>query len=423
MSELQRANPIFVSDMRSIIIDARNNAVRGVEYTRVMMYWHLGERIFLEDQGGKDRAEYGEQLIKNASEELEKEFGSGFSYRQLAYCRKFYRLYPDVARLRAQLNWSQYRLLISMEDNYKREYYELEAVNNAWTGRELERQVNSLLYERLLMSNDKDAVLAVARKERIPESPAEIIKDPMSLEFLGLKREAEYYEKDIESALIRHLQEFLLELGNGFAFYARQKRILLEDDEFFADLVFYNRLLRCFVVIEIKTHKLTHEDLGQLQMYVNYYDRYEKLPDENPTVGILLCTAKNDLLAKVTLPEDNTNILTSKYQVVFPTENDLLKEIKEVIHLADDMYDYRAVLLTRNIICPYCEKSQEVDLEDYIHNESSCEKENGMGPDMVYSFDSEECIECIGCEKVIRVSGWIREYPIGVCDSESIDVK
>jgi len=335
MSDLQRANPDFVSDMRSIIIDARNNAVRGVEYTRVMMYWHLGERIFLEDQGGKDRAEYGEQLIKNASEELEKEFGSGFSYRQLAYCRKFYRLYPDVTRLRAQLNWSQYRLLISMEDNYKREYYELEAVNNAWTGRELERQVNSLLYERLLMSNDKDVVLAVARKERIPETPAEIIKDPMSLEFLGLKREAEYYEKDIESALIKHLQEFLLELGNGFAFYARQKRILLEDDEFFADLVFYNRLLRCFVVIEIKTHKLTHEDLGQLQMYVNYYDRYEKLPDENPTVGILLCTAKNDLLAKVTLPEDNTNILTSKYQVVFPTESDLLKEVKEVINLAD----------------------------------------------------------------------------------------
>jgi len=203
----------------------------------------------------------------------------------------------------------------------------------------LERQINSLLYERLLMSNDKEAVLAVARKERIPEKPTEIIKDPMYLEFLGLKREAEYYEKDVESALIKHLQEFLLELGNGFTFVARQKRILLEDDEFFVDLTFYNRLLRCFVIIEIKTHKMSHNDLGQLQMYVNYFDRYEKLPDENPTVGILLCTAKNDLLARITLPEDNTNILTGKYQLYLPSENELLEEVKEVIGLADKMED------------------------------------------------------------------------------------
>lgn len=250
--------------------------------------------------------------------------------------RRFYRLYPVKTTLSTRLNWFQYRLLTAIDDAHKREYYGLEAANHAWTGRELERQIKSLLYERLLMSNDKESVLAVARKERIPEKPAEIIKDPMYLEFLGLKREAEYYEKDVESALITHLQEFLLELGNGFTFVARQKRVLLEDDEFFADLVFYNRLLRCFVVIEIKTHKLTHEDLGQLQMYVNYYDRYEKLPEESPTVGILLCTAKNELLARITLPEDNKNILTSKYQLYLPSENDLLNEIKEVINLADD---------------------------------------------------------------------------------------
>ena len=200
----------------------------------------------------------------------------------------------------------------------------------------MERQINSLLYERLLMSSDKESVLAVARKERIPEKPSDIIKDPMYLEFLGLKREAEYYEKDVESALIKHLQEFLLELGNGFSFVARQKRILLEDDEFFADLVFYNRLLRCFIIIEIKTHKMTHEDLGQLQMYVNYYDRYEKLPDESPTVGILLCTAKNDLLAKITLPEDNKQILTSKYKLYLPSEADLIEEIKEIVNWDDD---------------------------------------------------------------------------------------
>ena len=325
----------FYSDIKSIIADSRNAAIRSVDVQRVLMYWCLGECIFTEEQRGKDRAEYGEYLIRNLSTQLESEFGSGFSYRQLAYCRKFYRLYPIVNALRAQLNWSQYRLLISIDDDYKREYYELEATNNGWTGREMERQINASLYERLLLSNNKEAVLAVARKERIPELPTEIIKDPMVLEFLGLKRQAAYYEKDFESALITHLQEFLLEIGNGFSFVARQKRLLLEDDEFFADLVFYNRLLRCFVIIEIKTRKITHQDLGQLQMYVNYFDRYEKLPDENPTVGILLCAAKNNALVKITLPEDNTNILTSQYQLYLPSEEALLEEIHDVLDLAE----------------------------------------------------------------------------------------
>jgi predicted nuclease of restriction endonuclease-like (RecB) superfamily len=295
------------------------------------MYWQIGERTFVEEQRGEERAKYGEQILKNLAVKLEDEFGSGFSYRQLAYARKFYRVYPIVNALRSQLNWSQYRLLISIDDDYKREYYELESANNGWTGRETERQINSSLYERLLLSNDKESVLAVARRERIPELPTEIIKDPMMLEFLGLKREASYYEKDIESALITHLQEFLLELGNGFGFHARQKRILLEDDEFFVDLVFYNRLLRCFVIIEIKNHKITHSDIGQLQMYVNYFDRVEKLPEENPTVGILLCTAKNVLVVKFTLPENNSNIITSQYQLYLPSEQELLEEIEEVI--------------------------------------------------------------------------------------------
>ena len=338
MKELEKhgteINQVFVDDIRNIILNARKEAIRSVDFQRVLMYWRLGERIFIEEQHEKDRAEYGAYLIKNLSKTIEPEFGTGFSVRQLEISRQFYRVYPIANALRSQLNWYQYRLLIRIDNDSKREYYELEAANHAWTGRELERQINSLLYERLLMSNDKESVLAVARKERIPEKANEIIKDPMCLEFLGLKREAEYYEKDFESALIMHLQEFLLELGNGFSFVARQKRILLEDDEFFADAVFYNRLLRCFVVIEIKTHKMTHEDLGQLQMYVNYYDRYEKLPEENPTVGILLCTAKNDLLARITLPENNTNILTSKYQLYLPSENELLEEIKEVINLA-----------------------------------------------------------------------------------------
>ena len=318
----------FISDIRTIILSARESAIRSVDTVRVQMYWKLGERIFIEEQKGQDRAEYGAYLLQNVALEIEKEFGSGFSVRQLERARQFYRTYPIATALRTQLNWYQYRLLIQIDDKDKREYYELEATNNNWTGRELERQINSGLYERLLLSNDKKAVLEVARKKRIPESPTEIIKDPMVLEFLGLRPEATYYEKDLERALITNLQAFLLELGNGFSFVARQKRILLEDDEFFADLVFYNRLLRCFVVIELKTHKITHEDIGQLQMYVNYYDRNEKAPDENPTIGILLCADKNDTLVKYTLPENNNTILASKYQLYLPSEKQLAEQLK-----------------------------------------------------------------------------------------------
>lgn len=257
----------IIEDARTIINSARSSAVRTVDFCRVQMYWNLGKRIFEEEQQGKERADYGTYLIKNLASTLESEYGSGFGVRQLEQSRHFY---------------------------------------------------------------DKEKVLSVARKERIPENPTNIIKDPMILEFLGLERKAEYYEKDLESALIDHLQQFLLELGNGFSFIARQKRLLIEDDEYFADLVFYNRLLRCFVVIELKTKKLTHEDLGQLQMYVNYFDRNEKLPDENPTIGILLCTAKNDEMVKMTLPKDNKTILASKYELYLPSEETLKAEVEKL---------------------------------------------------------------------------------------------
>ena len=318
----------FISEIREIIATSKINAIRSVDFQRVAIYWKLGERIVVEEQQGKERAEYGSYLLRNLAEQLEPDFGTGFSYRQLAFCRQFYCTYPIVNALRSQFNWYQYRLLIQIDDPDKREYYEYESLHNAWTGRELERQINSGLYERLLLSNDKKSVLEVARRERIPENPAEIIKDPMVLEFLGLKREAVYYEKDLESLLISHLQDFLLELGNGFSFVARQKRLLLEDDEFSADLIFYNRLLRCFVVIDIKTKKVSHKDIGQLQMYVNYYDREVKLPDENPTIGILLCADKNNTLVKYSLPEDNKTIMASKYQLYLPSEKQLLNELK-----------------------------------------------------------------------------------------------
>lgn len=311
-------------------MSARQNAVRSVDFCRVQMYWEIGRRILDEEQKGKERADYGSYLLKNLALKLEPDFGSGFSVRQLERSRQFYKMYPIASALRSQFNWTQYKLLIAIPDGYKREYYELETLNNCWTARELERQINSQLYERLLLSNDKEKVLAVARKERIPQTPQEVIKDPTILEFLGLERKAEYYEKDLEHALITHLQKFMLELGNGFTFVARQKRILIEDDEFFVDLVFYNRLLRCFVIIELKTGKLTHQDLGQLQMYVNYYDRIERLPDENPTIGILLCTAKNDTAVRMTLPEQNTTILSSQYQLYLPSKEQLVHEIESL---------------------------------------------------------------------------------------------
>lgn len=236
---MDKNNPIisgsFVQDVQTIIGQARTQAVRSVEFYRVQMYWKLGERIFNEEQQGKERADYGTYLIRNLSKELEPEFGSGFSYRQLERCRQFYRQFPIASAVRTQLNWSQYKMLITIEDNDKREYYELEAVRNAWTGRELERQISSGLYERLLLSNDKESVMAVARNERLPELPQEIVKDPIILEFLGLERKPQYYEKDLESALIGHLEQFMLELGNGYCFVARQKRFLIEDDEYFVE--------------------------------------------------------------------------------------------------------------------------------------------------------------------------------------------
>lgn len=241
-------------DIESIIYDEQKSAVRSIDQARVRMYWRIGKRIVEEEQSGNDKAKYGEYTLKKLGLSLTKKFGSGFSKTVLIRARKFYLIYPKGSALRNQLNWFQYRLLIEIADKDKREYYEVEAIKNNWTGRELERQIDSLLYERLLLSNDKKTVLEIARSERMPEKPTDIIKDPMVLEFLGLKDNAAYHESDLESALIEHLEKFLLELGNGFTFVARQKRITLEDDEFFIDLVFYNRLLRSHVLFEIKTH-------------------------------------------------------------------------------------------------------------------------------------------------------------------------
>ncbi len=321
-------NKKFIQQIETIISSSQEKAIRSVDSVRVIMYWEIGKVIFEEEQHGKERAGYGEFLIISISNALQPQYGSGFSVRQLERYRQFYRTFPITSALRTQFSWTHYKTLISVNNEDKRTFYIAETEKNNWTARQLERQINSQLFERLFLSNNVKTVLEVAKNEKMPTDAKEIIKDPMVLEFLGLKKETAYYEKDIELAIITHLQDFLLELGNGFSFVSRQKRIHLDGDEFFIDLVFYNRLLQCFVIIEIKTEKLTHQHIGQLQMYVNYYDRFEKLEFENPTIGILLCADKNDAVVKITLPQNNKTIIASKYELYIPSEQTLLNEIK-----------------------------------------------------------------------------------------------
>ena len=320
----------FIEEIKGIIENSRIDAIRSVDHVRVKMYWELGRKIFEEEQKGKERAKYGEFLLKNLSKELSSIYGESFSKRQLERYRQFFKLFPNASALRTQLSWTHYKLLLSINNQSKRIFYKAESQKNNWSSRNLERQINSQLYERLLLSNNPSDVLSVAKSEKDHINPKDIIKDPMVLEFLGLKPDSSYYEKDLESKIISHLQEFLLELGNGFCFMSRQKRIHLEGDDFYIDLVLYNRLLQCFVIIEIKTSKINHQDIGQLQMYVNYHDRFEKKEHENPTIGILLCSDKNDAVVKISLPENNQTIVASKYLLYLPSEEQLLAELKKI---------------------------------------------------------------------------------------------
>ena len=320
---------LVLDDIRKIIAQARERAVRSVNHELTLMYWQIGQIIVEEEQNGASRAGYKAYLLKNLSEQLVAEFGQGYSRRQLELFRQLYLTFPIANALSSQLTWTHYKLLVRLDDPGKREFYMAEAMKNAWSVRQMERQINSMLYDRLLLSQDKESVLAVAKGEVGPTKPHEIIKDPTVLEFLGLKPQATYYESDLEEAIITHLQEFLLELGNGFSFVARQKRIILNGDEFKIDLVFYNRLLQCFVLFDIKIDKITHQDLGQLQMYVNYYDRDIKAGFENPAIGVLLCADKNDVVVRYSLPEDNQQVFASKYLLHLPTESQLKEEVRK----------------------------------------------------------------------------------------------
>lgn len=338
--------------IKTILDKARSKTFKAVNSLMVQTYWHIGKVIVEDEQRGKRRAGYGEYLIKELSERLTNEFGKGFDSRNLWFMRSFYLSFKIVNAVRSQstvqekhdelpvirpeLSWTHYRLLLKVERLDARRFYLEESISSNWSTRELERQICSLLFERLALSRDKKGVMELASKGHEIRKPEDLVKDPYVLEFLGLEKHEKHLEKDIEQALIDRLQQFLLELGKGFSFVSRQQRITLDGDHFYIDLVFYNRLSRCFVLIDLKVGKLTHQDIGQMQMYVNYYKRTQMVEGENEPIGILLCAEKNKAVVKFTLPEGQKQIYISKYIHYLPTEDELRAEImreKELIEM------------------------------------------------------------------------------------------
>ncbi len=316
--------------IKDILDEARSNIYRQVNFTMVQAYWNIGQVIVNEEQRGREKADYGKNLLENLSAKLTKDFGKGFDPSNLWNMRKFYLTFPILDALRRELSWTHYRQLLRVDDENARSFYLQECAESRWSTRELDRQINSMLFERLALSNDKKNVKTLADKGHILQSPKDAIKDPYILEFLGWPEHASFSEKELETAIIDNLQHFLLELGKGFTFVARQQRITLDNEHFYIDLVFYNRLLRSFVLIDLKIGKLTHQDLGQMQMYVNYFDRDIKANDENQTIGIVLCRDKKEIIAKYTLPKDNKTIFASKYKTYLPTEEELKHELAEI---------------------------------------------------------------------------------------------
>ena len=331
----------FFERIADLLKNARKSLVQTVNQTMVYTYFEIGKTIVEEEQKGKERAEYGKQLLKELSKRLINEFGKGFSQRNLEQMRKFYIVYgkqqitsfknknQKTKTLSAEfkLSWSHYIKLIRIDTEEERKFYELESIENNWSLRELQRQYDAALYERLALSRDKKGVKQLSVKGQVIEKVEDTLKDPYILEFVGLPEEVKYSENELEQKLINKLEQFLLELGKGFAFIGRQVRFTFDDEHFRVDLVFYNRFLQCFVLLDLKIGKLTHQDLGQMQMYVNYYDRFVKLSSENKTIGIILCRDKNNTLVEISLPKDNKQIFASKYKTILPSK----KELKELI--------------------------------------------------------------------------------------------
>ena len=348
---LQRSD-IF-SRVSGIIDATRGVITKTINVGMVGAYWQIGKEIVQEEQKGKSRAEYGKRIVEKLSQQLTEKYGAGWSSSHLWHVRQFYLIYKDrvsanlhtmsadlgnkiLHALRAELSWSHYRILIRIEKPEARSFYEIECVNNNWSARELERQKGSLLFERLALSKDKKGLMKLARKGQEIASYEDMIKDPYVLEFTGLSPQSKLYESKLEQALIDNLSKFLLELGKGFTFVARQKRISLDGDHFYIDLVFYNTMLKCYVIIDLKVGKLVHQDIGQMQMYVNYYDREVKQSDDTPTVGLILCEDKKEAVVRYTLSKDNKQIFASRYKLYLPTEDELRRELRRE-HLLLDM--------------------------------------------------------------------------------------
>jgi predicted nuclease of restriction endonuclease-like (RecB) superfamily len=310
------------------LINARNKVYSTANFAMIEAYWNIGKKI-IEKQGGKDKAEYGLGLIKELSTQMTKDFGKGFTVTNLKYMRQFYLTFPNGHALRGELSWTHYRSLMRVENEKARNFYLEEAIKSAWSTRQLDRQINSFFYERLLSSKNKEEVSQTIINLEKGATPGDIIRDPYVLEFLGLVPNTDFYESDLEQALITHLQKFLLELGRGFSFVARQQRFSFDGRHFRIDLVFYNYILKCFVLIDLKIGDLTHQDLGQMQMYVHYYEREMMNEGDNPPIGIILCADKSDSVVKYTLPQDEKQIFASKYKLYLPSEEELLNELNK----------------------------------------------------------------------------------------------
>ncbi|MBE99465.1 PDDEXK nuclease domain-containing protein [Flavobacterium coralii] len=324
-----------------LLTEARGRIVQSVNHTMVLTYYEIGRMIVHEEQNGNERADYGKQLIKTLSLKLTADFGKGFSQRNLEQMRQFYLVYSKAQTLSAefesddkpvkkfQLSWSHYLKLMRIEDGDERNFYEIESYKNNWSLRELERQYNTALYTRLSLSRSGSQVRRLAKEGQLLQKPQDAIKDPYILEFIGLPERSTYSESELEQKLIEKLEHFMLELGTGFTFVARQQRISFDEKHFRIDLVFYNRILRCFVLIDLKIGELKHQDIGQMQMYVNFYDRRMRLPEENKTIGIILCQDKSEAVVEFTLPENNQQIFASKYTTVLPSKESLVKLIRD----------------------------------------------------------------------------------------------
>lgn len=329
--EVSKNYSSLIINVGQILENARKYVYRQVNSILVKTYWEIGRNIVEFEQDGQERAKYGSQLLKNLSKDLSEEHGKGFDDRNLRQMRQFFITFPKWNAVSSKLSWTQYRFIIRLDNELARKFYIIECEKNNWSARELDRQINSSLFERIALSTDKIGVLKLAEKGQLIDNPKDIFKDPLVLEFLNLKEDFSYTESQLEQKIIDNLQKFLLELGKGFTFVSRQQKIAIGDKIFYTDLIFYNRLLRCFVILELKLGELKPQDLGQLQMYVNYYDRTQKTEDENPTIGILVCSKNHKAIVEFTLPKDNNQIFTSEYKLYLPDKEELQKRLNEII--------------------------------------------------------------------------------------------